>query len=272
MNVSQTSLSRTPEGDETVVHHDCTNNTNQRKTNDDNSGDIKCASNGTLDSNNNNNSNNNQNNNETPTGNGSSQQQQRQRNKSGNKSSMRRMSLFQLSTNPGPGSSNSSNGNVSKKNSTSSITASPAMQNRFESIRLYANLDSNSMFEPINLETGVEKFNQNVKKIKKNKKCRALNVRRHTHYYYSTLTDNSLSIGSSGDGNGSGRHDSSYTGNEDDEKHSGNLKRFMAKKVSDTWHSAVRVKRNFLDSLSSWNKNSATSNNSAISGQNSNFT
>src|SRR5699024_12380224 len=99
------------------------------------------------------------------------------------------------------------------------------------------NLDRSSLIESIDLET------KDLKNAKSGK-SKVSNLRRHTHYYCYIPSSVSQAATSSG----AISHEDLAGGRRGSGPNS--LKRIMAKKVSDTWHSAVRVKKNLLDSFS----------------------
>lgn len=119
---------------------------------------------------------------------------------------------------------------------------------KFDNVKVYANIDRTSLIESIDLET-----KQNIKG-NKGGKSKIGSLRRHTHYYCyipSTLSQSTSSAANdrpishedltrdySDSSNGSTRRMSAHT-----------LRRFMAKKVNDTIHSAARVKKIFSDSF-----------------------
>lgn len=128
--------------------------------------------------------------------------------------------------------------------SPASSVASVSNSVKFDNMKVYANIGRNSMIESIDLES-------KDLKAAKSSKSRS-NMRRHTHYYCyipssvaqaaqnaGALSHEDLSREYSGPSTSSGgRRMSAHT-----------LRRFMAKKMSDTWHSAVRVKKILSDSL-----------------------
>lgn len=109
---------------------------------------------------------------------------------------------------------------------------------KFDNVKVYANLDRSNLITKYDLET------KDLIPLKSGN-SKASNLRRHTHYYCyiptsvsqtANKTSGTRSTENLADGRrGSGSH---------------TIRRFMAKKVTDTWHSAVRAKRNLLDSFS----------------------
>ena len=118
--------------------------------------------------------------------------------------------------------------------------------NKFDSMKVYTNLERTSLIESIDLET---------KSLKAANSGKRLNVRRHTHYY--CYIPSTVAQATSSNNNSTISHEdlsrheqhSSPSGGGNRRLSSHALRRFMAKKVSDTWHSAVRVKKILSDSL-----------------------
>lgn len=114
---------------------------------------------------------------------------------------------------------------------------------KFENVKVYANLDR---IESYDLET------KDIARAGSGKKsgCKSkiASMRRHTHYQCYIPS----SVSQAATYSHSSAHSSNRASTEDLDSvgRRGTIRRFVAKKVSDTWHSAVKAKRNIFDSIS----------------------
>lgn len=114
---------------------------------------------------------------------------------------------------------------------------------KFNNVKVYANLNR-SLIESINLET------KQLPNERSNKQ-KATSQRRHTHYYCyipKNVTNANIANRPTSTEELTDEHNETQTSNRRSSAHS--LRRFMAKKVSDTYHSASRVKKFFSESFS----------------------
>lgn len=128
--------------------------------------------------------------------------------------------------------------------STASIDKSENV--KFSNAKVYANLNRSSLIESINLETSKQlpNNNNNNNNSRKFSKSKTATQRRHTHYYCYIPSSVTAAAAAAEAAESSSDEQNSRRGS------SHSIRRYMAKKVSDTYHSAARMKKFFSDSIS----------------------